>query len=51
MIFAAARDLNIDLSRSTLIGDKESDMEAGRRAGVAKQLYINEIRVSSHLFK
>ena len=34
MIFAAARDLNIDLSRSTLIGDKESDMEAGRMAGV-----------------
>lgn len=34
MILAAARDLNIDLSRSTLIGDKESDLEAGRRAGV-----------------
>lgn len=36
MILAAARDFNIDLSRSTLIGDKESDLEAGRRAGVGR---------------
>ena len=35
MILAAARDLNIDLSRSSLIGDKESDLEAARRAGVS----------------
>jgi D-glycero-D-manno-heptose 1,7-bisphosphate phosphatase len=33
MLFRAASDLNIDLSRSYMVGDKESDIEAGRRAG------------------
>lgn len=34
MIFKAAKDFNIDLSESVLIGDKESDIEAGRKAGI-----------------
>lgn len=34
MILRAARELDIDLARSVLVGDKESDLEAGRRAGV-----------------
>lgn len=33
MILAAARDLNIDLSRSILIGDKDSDIAAAQKAG------------------
>ena len=33
MLRQAARDLNIDLSRSWMIGDSPSDVEAGRRAG------------------
>lgn len=33
MILRAARELGIDLNRSWLIGDKEIDMEAARRAG------------------
>jgi D-glycero-D-manno-heptose 1,7-bisphosphate phosphatase len=33
LIFQAARDLGIDLSRSYMIGDKLSDIEAGKRAG------------------
>jgi D-glycero-D-manno-heptose 1,7-bisphosphate phosphatase len=33
MILRAAVELNIDLSRSYMIGDKESDIEAGKRAG------------------
>jgi D-glycero-D-manno-heptose 1,7-bisphosphate phosphatase len=34
MIFQAGRDQAIDLSRSFLVGDKRSDMECGRNAGV-----------------
>lgn len=33
MLLAAARDLDIDLSRSWMIGDKPCDAEAGRAAG------------------
>ena len=34
MILEAARDHEIDLSRSFMVGDKEIDAECGRRAGV-----------------
>ena len=34
MILKAEKEFNIDLSESILIGDKETDLEAGRRAGV-----------------
>jgi D-glycero-D-manno-heptose 1,7-bisphosphate phosphatase len=34
MIFEAARDHQLDLARSFFIGDKESDMQCGRNAGV-----------------
>lgn len=33
MLFDASRDLNIDLSSSYMIGDKNSDLESGYRAG------------------
>lgn len=36
MILKARDEFEIDLSRSVIIGDKDSDMEAGRRAGVGK---------------
>lgn len=39
MILKAAADLDLDLSRSVLIGDREADMEAARRAGVAGHLF------------
>ncbi|HEY3813135.1 MAG TPA: HAD family hydrolase [Caulobacteraceae bacterium] len=35
MILRAIADLDLDPDRSILIGDKDSDMEAARRAGVA----------------
>jgi len=35
MIVRAARDLEIDLAESILLGDKESDIEAGVAAGIA----------------
>ena len=33
MLLSAARDLGLDLGQSWMIGDKETDLEAGRRAG------------------
>ena len=33
MLLAAAREIGIDLSKSWIIGDSTSDVEAGRRAG------------------
>ena len=34
MIWRAVRDHNLDVNRSFLIGDKQSDLECGRKAGV-----------------
>jgi D-glycero-D-manno-heptose 1,7-bisphosphate phosphatase len=34
MILKARRDFDLDLSRCVLIGDKDSDIEAGRAAGI-----------------
>jgi len=34
MILQAIRDFDLDISRCVLIGDKETDLEAGRRAGI-----------------
>ncbi len=39
MILRAIADWDIDPNRSMLIGDKESDMEAARRAGVSGLLF------------
>ena len=33
MVLHAANELGIDLARSFFIGDKDSDVECGRRAG------------------
>jgi len=36
MLFTAAQDLALDLSRSWIVGDSASDLEAGARAGLAR---------------
>ena len=41
MILQAKKDFNIDLSQSILVGDKNSDIEAGIKAGV-KMNYLVE---------
>lgn len=41
MILRAADELQLELSKSVLIGDKASDMEAGRAAGVGKLVLIS----------
>ncbi len=40
LIKQAARELNIDLGRSALVGDKVSDIEAGERAGVGTCILV-----------
>lgn len=40
MILEAARDLDLDLSRSLLVGDKDSDIAAGTAAGVGLNLLL-----------
>ena len=43
MIMEAARDYNLDLSGSVLIGDKSSDIEAGRSANVGCNILFQKI--------
>jgi D-glycero-D-manno-heptose 1,7-bisphosphate phosphatase len=42
MLFEAARDLYVSLAESFMIGDKDSDIEAGLNAGVKACVWINE---------
>ena len=40
MLLAAAKDLNIDLSRSILVGDRLTDLQAGASAGLAFLIHV-----------
>lgn len=40
MLLRAARELNLDLANSVLVGDKSSDTAAGRAAGVALTVLV-----------
>jgi D-glycero-D-manno-heptose 1,7-bisphosphate phosphatase len=40
MLLEAATELNLDLSRSWMVGDKPSDIEAGLEAGVRKVFHV-----------
>lgn len=41
MLLKAQKDFEIDMKNSILVGDKESDIEAGLRAGVLKNYLIS----------
>ena len=41
MIFQAAKDFNIDLEKSILIGDSQRDIESAKNAGLAKGIFFN----------
>ena len=43
MLLQAKEEFNIDMKNSIMIGDKESDMEAGRRAGVGTLILVSSI--------
>lgn len=52
LILKAARDLGIDLSRSWMVGDKEIDIEAARRAGCrAERVATNKADLDQALAK
>jgi len=40
MLTQAARELNLDLARSVIVGDKASDLQAGEAAGVAFKVLV-----------
>ena len=40
MIVDAQKEFNIDLNKSVLIGDKESDIKAGLNAGIGRTIFI-----------
>ncbi len=42
MILDAANDHNIDVGQSVMIGDNPTDMEAARRAGVGRMVYVGK---------
>ena len=51
MILRAARELQLSLPNSILIGDKPSDIQAARAAGVGKSyiVYSDNVKVESDL--
>ena len=40
MLFQAAKDWNIDLSQSYMIGDSDRDVEAGKNAGCKASILL-----------
>lgn len=42
MFFRAAKEWNIDLSKSIMYGDKESDKQAAEQAGIPRFVWIGE---------
>jgi len=46
MIIDASKELGIDLEKSILIGDKISDIEAGKRAGIGVNILIKRDNIS-----
>ena len=49
MLLTAARDWNIDLKNSIMIGDRESDIQAGENAGVKTSIMIEQNKANALL--
>lgn len=52
MLLQAAKDFNLDLSASVLIGDKLSDVQAGKKAGVGRNVIVesgHEVHAAARL--
>ena len=41
MLFEAKESFQIDMQKSWMIGDKKSDIDAGKNAGVGKTVFVN----------
>lgn len=48
MLFKAARDLDIDLTSSFMVGDRLSDLEAGRNAGCRQGFLVDSFYWEKH---
>lgn len=42
MLLKADKDFNIDFENSIVVGDKQSDLEAGKRCGIKELYHIND---------
>ncbi|MDB2481953.1 HAD family hydrolase [Gammaproteobacteria bacterium] len=51
MILKAANKYSLNLSDSILVGDKTSDAEAGKKAGVGKNIIYNDNLTIKHNYK
>ena len=51
MLFKAARDLDIDVRNSFMIGDRISDLEAGRNAGCRQSYLVDSFHWEKHMPK
>lgn len=49
LLLQAAKDFNIDLSESYMIGDSHRDVEAGENAGVKKSIKVEENEINALL--
>ena len=49
MIFQARDEFDLDLNQSILIGDKESDLQAGRNAGIARNIFFKGNDISTQI--
>jgi histidinol-phosphate phosphatase family protein len=47
LLFSAAADFNIDLSRSIFVGDSDTDLRAARAAGCASLLFGSDISLQA----
>jgi D-glycero-D-manno-heptose 1,7-bisphosphate phosphatase len=48
MIFKASRDFDIDIPNSFMIGDRISDLEAGRNAGCKQGFLVDSFYWDTH---
>ena len=49
MIHKATRDLGIDIGGSLLVGDKDSDIQAGKAAGIGRLFRVSRANESTGL--
>ena len=47
MILQAAKEFNVDLERSFLVGDKESDIQAGVAAGIGNNILFSKLEYAN----
>ncbi|MBR2373591.1 MAG: HAD family hydrolase [Lentisphaeria bacterium] len=48
MFFRAARELDIDITRSYMVGDRISDLEAGKNAGCVQGFLVDSFYYDTH---